>query len=208
MAAFFPELLDAFVTLDYLEYVRRKFHFEERQAEEIRAVAEEMMSVMRREAFWTSQEASFMKKQDWIGNTGAEYELVAMSLGSGVDFLQDDYNEKGLLLQSYMAEVLADELLMMGYDAYHRHIMAHTMQHVARYYFPGSEEALPLEILPVLLKNLTQKIICNSSFCMIPQKSVVFISELTKDENVGCRGICADCKNRSCENRIENHKSL
>lgn len=202
MEGFFPELLDEFVSADFLKKVREKYHFSEEQAPQMQTVAEEMLPKMWEEAFWIRQE-SFLKNERQSQDTDAAYENVAISLGYGVDLLQESYSEKGLLLESYMVEVLAGELLMQGYDAYNRYVMEHTPYHVARYHFPGSEESLPLDILPQLLNDLTQKITCNSAFCMQPKKSVVFISELTQDETISCKGICVGCSSTTCPNRIE-----
>lgn len=205
MTAFFPELLHAFAKPDFLEKVRKKYHFDEAHRNEIRTVAVEMQSVMRKEAFWETQDIP-MHKAGRGDNQGTVYENVAMSLGSGVDALQDHYSAEGLLLRSYIVEVLAGELLMRAYEAYNRSVTERTAWHVARYHFPGSEEDFPLEMLPRLLENVEQKITCNSAFCMRPKKSVVFIAELTRDMTVHCEGICVGCTNRSCTNRIEgNH---
>ncbi len=197
---FFPVLLEEFHSAEFLENVRRKFHFEEEHTDEIRKVAEEMLPVMQKEAFWVSTAYS-MRYQGQTQDTDTTYEKAAISLGKGVDILQESYSEKGLLMQSYIVEILAGELLMRGYDAYNRSVAAHTDRHVARYHFPGSEEAFPLEILPDLLKDLTQEITCNAAFCMIPKKSVVFVAELTRDDTVHCQGICAGCGNSTCPNR-------
>lgn len=201
MEVFFPELLDEFISADFLQKLRIKFHFDEKQAAQIRTAAEEMLPSIRKEAFWIRQ-AYPMQGEASSKDSDTAYECVAMSLGRGVDLLQESYCEKELL-QSYIVEVLAGELLMQGYDAYNNYIMKNTARHVARYHFPGSEKNLPLAVLPELLQNLTQKITCNSAFCMLPKKSVVFISELTQDETVHCKAICIGCTNKSCPNRIE-----
>lgn len=203
MERFFPPLLEElFVTSEFLGDVRRKFHFGEEQTADMRMVAEEMLSRMREEAFWIRRmypAGNRLRTRD----DETAYECAAMSLGQGVDLLQENYSEKGMLLQSYIVETLAGELLMRGYDAYNRYIMEHTDRHVARYHFPGSEDAFPLEMLPELLKDMTPRITCNAAFCMQPKKTVVFISELTRDETVHCQGICFGCNNAGCPNRIE-----
>ncbi len=202
MENFFPALWNVFISADFLEKVRKKYHFNEEQTAQIRAVAEEMLPAIRAQAFWASRAYS-PEAQPQSKASDTAYACVAMSLGPGVDLLQESYSDNGFLLQSYIVEVLASELLMRGYEAYNNYIMEHTAQHVARYHFPGSEEALPLEMLPGLLKSLTQKITCNAAFCMQPKKSVVFISELTQDETVHCKAVCIGCTNRSCPNRME-----
>lgn len=214
---FEKENLEEFVSPAFQENVRVKFHFEEEQTGLIREVAEELLPVLQREAFWVrtayiqpamQKESSQIRQACGAKNRQSAdvpdkaYECVAMSLGHGVDQLQESYSEKGLLLQSYIVEALTGELLMRGYDAYNRYIASNTDWHVARYHFPGSEDSFPLEMLPELLQDLTQEITCNAAFCMIPKKSVVFISELTQDETVRCQEICDGCGNTACPNRV------
>lgn len=197
-----PALLDEFISADFFEKILKKYHFDEEQTKLIQMTAKEMLPLIREEAFCISQLYSMENIPPAI-NTETTYECVAISLGVGLDILQENYDKKGLLLQNYIVEVLASELLMQGYDAYNKHVAEHTAKHVARYHFPGSEAALPLELLPMLLKNLTPKITCNSAFCMQPKKSVVFISELTRNETVHCKAICVGCTNKSCPYRME-----
>lgn len=201
MAAFFETALNEFRTPSFLEAVRRKFHYGEEQAPALREVAEEMLPLLRREAFWERRTAPAAYGQQSEGQN-AIYENVVMSLGNGIDDLQESYSEKGLLSQSYMLEVLASELLLRGYEAYNCYVRENTDRHTARYHFPGSEEAFTLEMLPNLLKGLEGRISCNAAFCIKPKKSVVFIAELTQDESVQCEGICTGCHNTGCPNRM------
>lgn len=201
MAAFFPDLLDKFLLPAFLEKVRKKFHYNETQVLEFQAVAEEMLPLIREDAFWERKVFSG-ESQNQREVSNVLQEQVVMSLGNGVDCLQERYSERGLLSQSYMIEVLASELLLQGYAAYNRYIRENTDWHVARYHFLGSEEKFPLEMLSDLLKELTPLVTCNSAFCMLPKKSVAFIAELTQDDKVQCRGICVGCNNLNCLNRM------
>lgn len=198
MAVFFTELLDAFLEADFLETVQKKFHYGERQIEELMAVAEKMLPVMRKEAFWERGVAHSYRE-----DADTAYEDVVMSLGKGVDDLQEDYSRKGMLMEAYMLETLAGELLMKGYSAYNRYVRMNGPWHVARYHFPGSEEDFPLEMVPDILSRLDTRIRCNSSFYMKPKKSVVFMAELTRDETVWCEGICTGCSSMNCPNKVE-----
>lgn len=201
MAAFFPDVLDKFLSPAFLEGVRKKFHYDETQASEFQVVAEEMQPLMREEAFW--ERRVFLGENEHQSEAcGMIHEQVVMSLGNGIDCLQERYSERELLSQSYMIEVLASELLLEGYAAYNRYIRKNTDWHVARYHFLGSEEGFPLEMLPNLLKELTPLISCNAAFCMLPKKSAAFIAELTQDGKVQCRGICVGCNNLNCSNRM------
>lgn len=204
----FPTVLsEELISADFLEKTRKKFHFDVEQAAQIRAAAEKMLPTIREEACCIRQ-AYAMEKNRSERDFDTTYECVAMSLGKGVDLLQESYSEQGLLLETYIVETLAGELLLRGYDTYNKYVAKHTSLHVARYYFPGSEKSLPLEMLPGLLQNLAPKITCNAAFCMQPKKSVVYIAELTQDETMHCKAICVGCTNKSCPHRIEENKLI
>ena len=202
MAAFFPEVLEAFLTPDFLEGVRRKFHYGDTKTAAFQAVAQEMLPLMREQAFWDSSAFSLESCQP-KESADTVYERVIMSLGGGLDALQEHYSEEGKLSEGYMLEVLASELLLKGYGAYNRYVRENRDRYVARYHFLGSEEAFPLELLPELLEGMAGRIVCNSAFCLIPKKSVVFVSELTQDTKVQCESICVGCHNLQCPNRTE-----
>lgn len=203
MANFFPDLLERFSGAEFLKGVREKYHYGEEQTEELQRVAKEMLPLLRREAFWERQGLSSEDKPQIGNGVEATHEKVVISLGSGIDDLQESYSEKEMLSQSYMIEVLASEVLLQSYEIYNRYVREHTETHVARYYFPGSDEAFSIVVLPELLSGLTDKVTCNTAFCMRPKKSVVFVSELTKDETVHCRGVCFGCNSLHCQNRME-----
>ncbi|MDE6014284.1 MAG: hypothetical protein K2H41_01095 [Acetatifactor sp.] len=200
MQAFFPELLDSFLDIKFIKKVCEKFHYEEINLSELQAVAGEMLPVMRSEAFW---EVCAPWTWDCGEKTDAVYEGVVMTLGKGLDCLQESYHKKGMLTESYMLEALASELLLHGYKAYNRHVREAGGWHVARYHFPGSEKSLPLEMLPDMLSRFSVQVSCNRAFCIMPKKSVVFLAELTQDETVRCEGICVGCGNVRCSNRME-----
>ncbi|MCM1385779.1 MAG: hypothetical protein NC231_00515 [Bacillus sp. (in: Bacteria)] len=202
MAAFSPDVLDEFLSPDFLAHVCEKFHYGETQIPELRAVAEEMLPLMQKEAFWEWKEIR-LEQQEKDSDETVIYENVVMSLGAGLDELQESYSGKGLLSQSYMLEVLASEILLKGYDAYNCYIKENTAWHVAKYHFPGSEEKFPLDMLPHMLREVTKEVTCNAAFCMLPKKSVAFVAELTQDEKVQCEAVCIGCQNTSCQNRIE-----
>ncbi|MCM1134024.1 MAG: hypothetical protein NC400_00475 [Clostridium sp.] len=207
MAAFFPDLLEEFLGSDFLLTVCRKFHYEEERLSQLRAVAEKMLPFMRGEAFWErgkfgiENERGIEKKEKAF-----KYEAVVMSLGGGIDALQETYHKEGLLTESYMLEALADELLLQGCKAYNCYMEENGGYYVAGYHFPGSGGSFPLETLPELLKGFEHtghKLTCNKAFCMSPQKSVAFVAELTKDRKARCGSICADCDNKDCPNRAD-----
>lgn len=200
MEAFFEGLLDELLRPAFLRDVQKKYHFGEEQIAELAAVAQTLLPALRREACWTFQPC--IPAPERRESDRNFFCSVVVTLGMGPDDLQDQYAEQGLLSECYMAESLANELLLKSYAAYNRYVESHTKFHVARYHFPGSEEDFPLELLPGTLEELKAPVSCNQAFCMTPKKSVVFISELTEDASRRCQGICQGCGSRSCPNRV------
>ena len=199
MAAFFQDVLDYALNPVFLKEVGKKFHYEERHLTELRGVAEQMLPFIRSEAFWAGQKSCI-----WDDNkdSAVTYEDVVMTLGGGVDSLQEEFVRKGLLSECYMLEALASELLLQGYRKYNQYIRENRFRYVARYHFPGSEEEFPLERIPQMLERLTPLVVCNEAFCMLPKKSVVFAAELTQNAQTQCEGICLGCNSVNCPNRI------
>ncbi len=207
MAAFFCEVWEHILTPDFLNRVRQKYHFEEADWIELRTVANQMLPWIRREAFWDRKEYHIqeLSRPGPCESSRPIYECVVMTLGPGIDALQESYSDSGLLLKSYMAEVLACEILQDGYQAYEQFLKKTTGLHVAGYHFPGSEAAFPLELLADLIKDYAPHIICNSAFCITPMKSVVFLAELTQERPSHESSICFTCTDKHCPYRIKNH---
>lgn len=100
-----------------------------------------------------------------------------MTLGKGVDELQEKLQEQDMLLESYMVETLAGEALMEAYSRFHAEIHRRTGWFVKQMSFLGSSSE-PIEQLPALLKLLdcdgqytAAYITCNESLCLIPKKA-------------------------------------
>ena len=190
MEKFFEDLLDEFLSPEFLDVVRKKYHYSEDQLSELENVASKLMPHVRRDACWNHR---------FFYN----YAEVVMTLGEGPDILQEEFAGQGLLSECYMVESLASELLLRGYAAYNRYVAEHTNYHVARYHFLGSGQKFPLDRLGGMLKRLQLPVRCNAAFCMMPKKSVAFVAELTKDETSRCQGICVGCNSGNCPNRME-----
>lgn len=193
MRAYFADLLEKFQSPDFARAVCKKYHYREEDLESLCGVAKAMLSTLGKEAGW--EHRLVFAEDHWETET-------AMTLGEGIDTLQEHYLSQGLLSEGYMVEVLAGELLLQGYGAYNRAVEQETSYHVKRYHFPGSGEKYPIESLEALLERLGMPVRCNAAFCMIPKKSVAFTAELTREANVRCQGICMGCSSLSCPNRV------
>ena len=132
--------------------------------------------------------------------------VSVLTLGEGVDRLQDRYRERENMTAAYMAEVISNEILMKSYEAYDRMLAETTDYRVKEFHFPGSEEAYPLSDIGKILDMLGAPVQCLTSFCMVPRKSVVFYAELTREKGNACRSVCQTCEKRSCPYRREENR--
>ena len=194
----FGKVIEKCVEEEFLRGICEKYHYLPEDREQLRQTAVAMQSIIRKESFWQHG----LKKGETLPD------CVVISLGEGIDRLQDTYSEKGELTSAYMVEILAGEILLLTYTAYNAYMERTTDYHVARYFFPGSEKEYPMTMLPKMLAQMDAGIVCNESFCMMPKQSVAFFALLTKDRNIKCRGICVDCGRKDCPNSTHKERPL
>lgn len=189
------------LTSDFLEQVRSRYHFEEKDKALFAGVASDLAGCLK----W--KEAAYLMFED--GTDNARRATAVVTLGSDVDLLQERYQNTGRMLESYMLESIGGELLMRGYGMLETWIRENTGYQVTAYHFFGDDEAHPLSAMPEILKRAKQhKVVCTAGYCLKPKKSVVFEMELapadTCTEAVECVRICAHCSRRdTCLNRRE-----
>lgn len=183
----------------FLKEVCGKYHYLPEDEPGIKRIAENMKGPMREEAFW---QHCISRRKDGL-SAG-----VVMTLGRGVDALQEGCDKAGNLSGSYMIETLSGEILMRAYSAYNSWVAENTPYHVAGYCFPGSDRDHPVELLAELLKELDAPVSCNEGYCMVPKKSVAFYALLTEEKGVKCRGICEGCERKDCPGRRKEARPL
>ena len=97
---------------------------------------------------------------------------VGITLGKGIDELQEKYLQNGFLTESYMIEVLSSELLLESYRAYTEWVVVHRNLHVARLHFLGSEpeisESFRTKNKRVCCGWRTFPCFCRSLHCRLP----------------------------------------
>lgn len=197
------------LTSAFLEQVACRYHYEKKDMEQLRRVASDMAGCLK------GQESAYLvlpgrmdrgeapgdlgpeRRQPWKRDEGKKIAGVVMTLGAGIDMLQERYQQTGRMLESYMVGNISGELLMQGYGQLEEWIRAWTGYGVAAYHFPGEEEAYPLEWIPELLTLACQnRVRCNAGFCLEPKMSVAFFAELTEEAAGTGAGICDTCSRR------------
>ena len=166
------------LTSAFLEQVRSRYHFEEKDKALLKGVASDLAGCLK----W--KEAAYLMFED--GTDTVRRATAVVTLGSDVDLLQERYQNTGRMLESYMLESIGGELLMLGYGMLETWIRENTGYQVAR--------------------AKQHKVVCTAGYCLKPKKSVVFEMELAPAEACGetAHGgrICAHCSRRdTCPNR-------
>lgn len=205
---------------NFIESIMEKAHYAPEDRELLWSVLEKILACV--------ADGAGVGDRDVLGGEapGSSVREVVMTLGKGVDELQDQFLSDGLLTEAYMVEVLGSEILLLAYAAYNSRVKEHTDYSVRRYYFLGSaksavlgggsrdssgcrdaaeagiEVSLELETLPAILERSGLPVACTEGYCMVPKKSVAFYAELTKDKTVTCEGICMGCGREDCPNRM------
>lgn len=198
----FCELIENMTEVSFLERVADRYHYRQEDLPELLVVAEKMQECIFGEASFEMGELQAAEEDD------RPRQAVVMTLGEGVDRLQDAYTEKEKLTESFMIEALGNELLLCAYGVWNQWVEAGTEYHVASYLFPGSGKDYPLQELPELLTEVSDVVTCNESFLMLPKKSVAFYALLTKEPGVRCEGICQSCGRKDCRNRAREERLL
>jgi hypothetical protein len=160
-----------------------------------------MLPVVRARAYyiWREKDAQIAYEK---------YALVLLTLGEGVDALQQVYQDRQCLTEAYMIECLALELLEKAYEEFVKQIQRESGQWAVKIDFLG--DTYPLEWLPKLYSEFdTTEIVYNEKMVLSPSKSVAFLlpmSETEKKESSLCR-ICENCSNQSCMFRTEANRA-
>lgn len=140
---------------------------------------------------------------DFPEQTGVSHRLaVIVTLGNGVDMLQDRYSESGKLSESYMVECIGMELLKEAYGQAAERIHAHTGRWISGFSFVG--DAVPFPYMERIFDRLAPDAVSfNQAYMLTPKKTVVFLTELcTERKNSYCH-VCADCGYLACPCRTE-----
>ena len=220
MDQLFEKVAEKCKTVAFLESVMSKAHYASEDRELLVDVLGKILDCMEEDAAWGAKDAEAGRAQEMGQVAGAsQAREVVMTLGAGVDRLQEELLSEGKLTEAYMVEVLGSEILLLAYTVFNSWVREHTDFAVKRYYFLGmgeravigeadgrekaAEVDLRLSALPGMLERSGLPVTCTEGYCMVPKKSVAFYAELSKDRGVICEGVCLGCGRKDCPNRME-----
>lgn len=125
--------------------------------------------------------------------------LVIMTLGQIFDDLVEEYEEKEELLLAYAVECLAMEVLKKAYDMFSGVLYEREGKYPGEYFFLDDKA---MRKMPEILKEMKIKEVrCNEAFALIPQKTVVFMTEMSDQKNGGCIRLCENCSQKNCPSK-------
>ena len=111
---------------------------------------------------------------------------------------------------------VANELLLQMYADFNQSYPKFHRRYVKRYVFVGEE--IPLDGMQKLLAEVYGRqpadigqendITANEYGVLQPSKSVVFFALLSDNPEQRCQGICMNCGNTECENRMQEARQI
>lgn len=136
----------------------------------------------------------------WYRREQEDKLLVVMTLGQAFDDLIEAYEKKEELLLAYAIECLAMELLKKAYDILGAELYKREGKYPGEYHFLDNEE---MKLMPEILKGMKIRDVgCNEAYALIPQKTVVFLTELSYERKAECIRLCENCEQINCPNRM------
>ena len=100
-----------------------KYHYDPEEYPNLKRLAGEMIPCLETEAGWQDREI-----QETFPGRDQSFLAVGITLGKGIDELQEKYLQNGFLTESYMIEVLSSELLLESYRAYTEWLVVTSME--------------------------------------------------------------------------------
>lgn len=178
-----------------------RYHFEEHDLERLSQVG----SLVKEAAAPTMYHGTFVQEaaNDGRRNGGLPSERLAVivTLGGGVDELQNRYTQKERLTEGYMVECISMELLRIAYEQAADRIHAHTGKWMSGFEFVG--DAIPFTYMKEIFRLLDpQEVSYNQAYMLTPKKTVVFLTDLCEERKDSYCHICANCTYLACPNRM------
>ncbi|MDE5872844.1 MAG: hypothetical protein K2H07_02915 [Lachnospiraceae bacterium] len=132
----------------FIKEIINKYHFEPEAENDIISVYEKMQSCMKPYAVYRmNQRDTGIKDID-----SKQSAIVAMTLGKGIDSLEEQLTDAGKLDEAYILECIAAELLLTMYGDFNKEYAKFHRRYVERYVFIGEE--IPATEVPKLLKEV------------------------------------------------------
>lgn len=172
-----------------------RYHFQEEDFPLLDALYQGILSLLQITAYYR-----------W-GKTGRqiqyeEYAIVFLTLGDGIDALQNVYLERKCLSEAYIIECVSLAILDKAYAEFVKQFQKKTGKWAEKIDFLG--DTYPMELLPELYNEFEfMDITYNENLVLLPSKSVAFLLPVSVGKQEGACHICSRCQNIRCIFRKE-----
>lgn len=182
-----------------LENIMNRYHFSDTDFFSLQALSRSVAPLLQPKAYYIWKE----KKEPILYE---DYAVVFLTLGNGVDELQDVYLNRQCLSEAYMIECIAMEALTQAYEIFVKKVQAERGKWAAKIDFLG--DTYPMELLPELYEGFEQmEITFSEQLVLSPKKSVVFLLPMSEHKMKNPCHICENCGNTECLFREESKKN-
>lgn len=185
------------LTDEELDTVKTKYKFnidDYKVVDEAYIKVQEYLDTVMYYQLYSSEECQF-------ANIPYDFFVIGIiTLGEGVDELQDIYDENEEILHQYAVDCISMELLKKAYSYFDKTIFMKFNKHVGSYDFLGDKFSIKMtsDVLRILKP---EKIKCNDAFMLTPKKTATFIAKLYDEIPDNKCSICKNCTNLKCPNR-------
>ena len=167
-----------------------RYHFRAEDIPIIQSLSQVMQPLLRVRAYYVWQKRDSVISYD-------DYAVVFLTLGNGVDRLQELYMEQNCLSEAYMIDCIALEYLTKAYEEFVRLIQKETGKWAVKIDFLG--DTYPIEMLSTLIQKFDKmEIGYNEKFVLTPSKSVAFLLPMSDARTKNPCHICENCSNTEC----------
>lgn len=186
------ETLNPYIAENAYQYILSRYHFQKTDEAQIRSLTKCLLQTGEPMVYYapcSPQEDSRL--------------AVLVTLGAGVDELQEKYTEAEHLTESYMIECIAMELLKNAYEQAAEKIYGHYGLWMGGFDFLG--DSVPIEQMKILFEILEpEEISYNQAYMLTPKKTVAFYTMLTDSRRAAYCNLCETCSHIKCVHRKGN----
>ncbi len=184
-----------------------RYHFDGEALPQIEALYRTVLPLLRTEAVYRLLQNGKLAS---LHMPFTDVCACAVTLGAGIDRLQELYSEVGAVWENYILECIGNTLLEKAYEKLSALIWQETGLYLNEYRFPGSE--MPIETVKEILQELSEgkasSIVYNEVYTLQPKKSVVFLGILGERKREcsvcnGCGRMECECRKRSVHKKDE-----
>ena len=175
-----------------------RFHFNKDDIDNIKALYRAIIPLVTAEADYCLDNGNLDRAIDIN-----DFVTCFITLGSEIDSIQAVYMEQELIMEAYIIDCLASELLSKAYGSFIDFLEKITGKFVSKIDFLGDE--YPIELIEKIYQKIRpENIKYNQSFQLIPSKTVTMLLSLSDSKlNSDVCNMCSSCKNRECSMRKE-----